>query len=46
MQYESSIPSGLKDVAKVFVHATDTDADGRLYDISSPYICPGSLITV
>ena len=31
MQYESSITSGLEVMAKVkvFVHATDADADGR-----------------
>ena len=31
MQYESPITSGLKVMAKVkvFVHATDADADGR-----------------
>ena len=31
MQYESPFTSGLKVMAKVkvFVHATDTDADGR-----------------
>ena len=32
MQYESSIPSGLKDMAKVkvFVHDANRDADGTV----------------